>query len=118
MTSKPAIVRTAQMQNTGNAFEIKRPVTKNNLVHIQTAISKLHGNHKPKTYNRYTHKKEKAIQTQHERQTSNHKRTEEEGKKKDLQGFPGDTVVKNPPANAGDTGSSPGPGRSHMPWSN
>ena len=29
-------------------------------------------------------------------------------------GFPGGTVVKNPPANAGDTGSSPGPGRSHM----
>ena len=33
-------------------------------------------------------------------------------------GSPGDTVVKNPPANAGDTGSSPGPGRSHMPRSN
>ena len=32
--------------------------------------------------------------------------------------FPGGTVVKNLPANAGDTGSSPGPGRSHMPWSN
>ena len=32
--------------------------------------------------------------------------------------FPGGTVIKNPPANAGDTGSSPGPGRSHMPWSN
>ena len=32
--------------------------------------------------------------------------------------FPGGTVVKNPPANAGDTGSSPGPGRFHMPWSN
>ena len=32
--------------------------------------------------------------------------------------FPGDTVVKNPPANAGDTGSNPGPGRSHTPWSN
>ena len=30
-------------------------------------------------------------------------------------GFPGGAVVKNPPANAGDTGSSPGPGRSHMP---
>ena len=29
--------------------------------------------------------------------------------------FPGGTVVKNPPANAGDTGSSPGLGRSHMP---
>ena len=27
-------------------------------------------------------------------------------------------MVKNPPASAGDTGSSPGPGRSHMPWSN
>ena len=27
-------------------------------------------------------------------------------------------MVKNPPANAGDTGSSPGPGRSHMPQSN
>ena len=30
--------------------------------------------------------------------------------------FPGGTVVKNPPANAGNMGSSPGPGRSHMPW--
>ena len=32
--------------------------------------------------------------------------------------FPGGAVVKNPPANAGDTGSSPSPGRSHMPRSN
>ena len=32
--------------------------------------------------------------------------------------FPGGTVVKNLPANAGDIGSSPGPGRSHMPRSN
>ena len=32
--------------------------------------------------------------------------------------FPGGAVVKNPPANTGDTGSSPGPGRSHMPQSN
>ena len=35
-----------------------------------------------------------------------------------LKGFPGGAVVENPPANAGDTGSSPGLGRSHMPWSN
>ena len=35
-----------------------------------------------------------------------------------LQGFPGGAVVKNPPANAGDRGSSPGPGRFHMPRSN
>ena len=34
------------------------------------------------------------------------------------QGFPGGAVFKNPPANAGDMGSSPGPGRSHMPQSN
>ena len=33
-------------------------------------------------------------------------------------GFPGGAVVKNPPANAGDTGSSPGPGGSHVPRSN
>ena len=33
-------------------------------------------------------------------------------------GFPGGTVVKNPPANAGDTGSSPAPVRSHMLRSN
>ena len=31
--------------------------------------------------------------------------------------FPGGAVVKNPPAIAGYTGSSPGPGRSHMLWS-
>ena len=35
-----------------------------------------------------------------------------------LPGFPGGAVVKNPPANAGDRGSSPGPERSHMPQSN
>ena len=28
---------------------------------------------------------------------------------------PGGAVVKNSPANAGDTGWIPGPGRSHMP---
>ena len=32
--------------------------------------------------------------------------------------FPGGAVVKNLPASAGDTGSSPGPGRSHMLPSN
>ena len=33
-------------------------------------------------------------------------------------GFPGGAVVENLPANAGDTGSSPGLGRSHMLRSN
>ena len=31
-----------------------------------------------------------------------------------LEGFPGGTVVENLPASAGDTGLSPGLGRSHM----
>ena len=42
----------------------------------------------------------------------NHKQNEKTGS------FPGGAVVENLPANAGDTGSSPGLGRSHMPWSN
>ena len=38
--------------------------------------------------------------------------------KKRLAGFPGGAVVENLPANAGDTGSNPGLGRSHMPRTN
>ena len=34
------------------------------------------------------------------------------------QGFPGGSVVKNPPANAGDIGSTSAPRRSHMLWGN
>ena len=30
-----------------------------------------------------------------------------------VEGFPSGSVVKNPPANARDVGSIPGPGRSH-----
>ena len=39
------------------------------------------------------------------------------GKKTNCRGFPGGSVDKNLPANAGDRGSIPDPGRSHMPWS-
>ena len=35
-----------------------------------------------------------------------------------VRGFPGGSVVKNPPANAGDAGSILGPGRSFMLRSN
>ena len=38
--------------------------------------------------------------------------------KKPRLGFPGGAVVESLPANAGDTGSSPALGRSHMPRSN
>ena len=45
-------------------------------------------------------------------------RRNKENINKNLGGFPGGEVVENLPANAGDTGSSPGPGRSHVPRSN
>ena len=35
-----------------------------------------------------------------------------------FEAFPSGPVVKNPSANAEDMGSSPGPGRSHMPKGN
>ena len=38
--------------------------------------------------------------------------------KGDVAGFPGGAVVGSLPANAGDTGSSPGLGGSHVPQSN
>ena len=47
--------------------------------------------------------------------TSGHGKRDSQRK---LKGFPGGAVVENLPANAGDTGSSPGLGRSHMPRSN
>ena len=51
----------------------------------------------------------------------NLKQEELQGKpllEKSIRGFPGGAVVKNPPASAGDTGLSPGPGRYHMPRNN
>ena len=38
--------------------------------------------------------------------------------KRNERDFPGSAVVKNLPASAGDTGSSPGPGGFHMLWRN
>ena len=38
--------------------------------------------------------------------------------KESIRDFPGGAVVEKLPANAGDTGSGPGLGRSHMPRSN
>ena len=38
--------------------------------------------------------------------------------KENNRGFPGGAVIENPPADARDTGSSPGLGRSHIPQSN
>ena len=39
-------------------------------------------------------------------------------KKEKNRGFPGGSVVKNPPVNVGDRGLFPGPQRSHMPQNN
>ena len=47
-----------------------------------------------------------------------HKKTLKTHIKLNKLGFPGGAMVKNQPANEGDTGSFPGLGRSRMPWSN
>ena len=44
--------------------------------------------------------------------------SEKAGLKLNIQGFPGGSVVKNPPASTGNSGSTPGLGRFHMPQSN
>ena len=44
-------------------------------------------------------------------------RVKNAAKKERARGFPGGAVVENLPANAGNTGSSPGLGGSHMLWS-
>ena len=51
-------------------------------------------------------------------QTVKHEEVKRLAFKKMCRGFPGGAVFENLPANAGDTGSSPGLGRSHMPQSN
>ena len=67
----------------------------------------------------YTQKKWKYIST-HRKKTlhkcsQQHYLCELKSRNKD---FLGGTLVKNLPANAGDMGSIPGPGKSHQPWSN
>ena len=48
----------------------------------------------------------------------NHLRLNQEEIENIKRGFPAGIVVKNPPANAGDTGLSPAPGSSNMSQSN
>ena len=49
------------------------------------------------------------------RRRGSRERKEVQGADRGSEGLPGSPVVKNPPAHAGDAGSIPGPGRSHMP---
>ena len=58
-----------------------------------------------------------AVQQMFDATTSDLNRRRDSSTREGL-GFPGGAVVENPPANAGDTGSSPGLGRYHMPRSN
>ena len=48
------------MQDTGDAITFKRPTTENNLICIETPLSKLKGNCKPKIYSWY-HKQIRKI---------------------------------------------------------
>ena len=57
------------------------------------------------THTQWKHKKER-------------KERKEQNTENNMQDFPGGTVNKNPPANAGDMGSIPGLGRFHVPQSN
>ena len=79
MLLKSEIVkRGAYKCRTLETLAIKRPTTYNNLVYIQTPISKLQGKCKPKIYNRYTKiRKSNPNTTQDSHQT-----TGEENKRK------------------------------------
>ena len=73
----------------------------------------------------YTKKKKKwtdrtlrqMVKAKLHRQNHTKKHTHTHSQKRKRRGFPGGAVVENLPANAGETGSSPGLGRSHMPRS-
>ena len=88
MISKPAIVRRGQYKCRILEMHLK---LKQSCIYREreTATSKPYGNHKPKIYNRHTHThtQKKAIQTQHSRQSPNHKRREQKkkGRKKTYQ---------------------------------
>ena len=47
-----------------------------------------------------------------------HSRVYTKQQKKNVRNFPGGPVIRNLPANSGDTGSIPGPGRVHVPQGN
>ena len=54
----------------------------------------------------------------HGHQNGKELQPQEQGNKDRARDFPGGPVVEDLPANAGDTGSIPGPGRSHVLQSN
>ena len=63
ISSKPVMVREGEYK--ARIFEMHLKLREQQLITImcflQTAISKSHDNHRPKIYNRYTHKKEKEV---------------------------------------------------------
>ena len=70
-----------------------------------------------KDLNRYFSKENIQMANKHVKKCSTSIATREMKIKMRYQGFPGGAVVESLPANAGDAGSSPGLGGSHMPRS-
>lgn len=62
MRSKTVIMRGGEYKRKAVKMQLQEI---NNLIIQQAALQKSHGKQKPKIYNRYTHTKEKGIQTQY-----------------------------------------------------
>ena len=102
------VMRVKMMQNLGNKMEKIQETFNKDLEELKNKQTKMNN-----TINEIKNSPEGI----------NNRKTEAEERISDLEdkiveGFPGGTVDGSEPANAGDTGSSPGLGGSHMPCSN